>query len=304
MSGGVKTDIFERLAVFVAGRPRHGVKRYRPFFIVGSGRCGSTLLRAILDVHDQVHIPPENPLASLIRDYKRYSRLPWSIVLQIVLGHMEFQSPWAEYHPVSHEMFEELLISDPSERNLAAVLDALYRASARRYKPGATRWGDKTPGNTQVLSDLREIFPDLRVIHMLRDGRDVVESFLRRKTPPTLEAAARHWLRSVGDARHFGAAFPSQFLEVRYEDLVREPVVAIKGITKFLDLTFDDRMLRHDRVPRTADDLHQFRYYENARGPIDVRFIGAAKARLAAAELSRIEQILGTELAAAGYADD
>ena len=59
------------LPVLLRGRPLHGRDRYRPFFIVGSGRCGSTLLRAMLEAHPDVHVPPESGLATLVHEYHR-----------------------------------------------------------------------------------------------------------------------------------------------------------------------------------------------------------------------------------------
>src|SRR5258708_7019695 len=69
------------LPVLLLGRPLHGAERHRPFFIVGSGRCGSTLLRAMLEAHPDVHVPPESRLGPVLGDYRRYSRLPWNALL-------------------------------------------------------------------------------------------------------------------------------------------------------------------------------------------------------------------------------
>ena len=47
------------------------------------------------------------------------------------------------------------------------------------------------------------MFPDLQVVHMLRDGRDVVQSFMR-VSEAGLPYFARAWLRAVRAAQAFG----------------------------------------------------------------------------------------------------
>jgi len=160
----------------------HGPERYRPFFIVGSGRCGSTLLRAMLEAHPELHIPPESALGPMVRDYRRYSRLAWDVVLRIVLARLEYDDTWAAWNLALRPLLHELNALPRDARNLAAVLAAPYRAHTSRHKPSAVRWGDKTPPNTATLAALHGVFPDLQVVHLLRDGRDVVQSFLQAST--------------------------------------------------------------------------------------------------------------------------
>src|SRR4029077_4593372 len=147
--------VLQYLPVMLLGRPWHGPERYRPFFFIGSGRCGSTLLRAILQTHPDVHIPPENAMVFALQSYRRYSRLPWSVLLRIVLPKFEFHPQWDMFQLPLAPLFRELAPWPRERRNLAAVLDALYRAHAKAYKPSATRWGDKTPAaNTFLLPTL------------------------------------------------------------------------------------------------------------------------------------------------------
>jgi hypothetical protein len=171
--------IARHLPVLLRGRPLHGAVRYRPFFIVGSGRCGSTLLRAMLVAHPDLHIPPESALGPMVREYRRYSRLPWNVVLRIVLGRLEWDQSWATWELALKPLLRELDALPRDARNLATILAAPYRAHASRHKPSAVRWGDKTPPNTARLGALHQVFPDLQVVHLLRDGRDVVQSFLQ-----------------------------------------------------------------------------------------------------------------------------
>src|SRR3546814_7640869 len=41
---------------------------------------------------------------------------------------------------------------------------------------GKPRWGDKTPFYTPDIDIIRRVFPDAKIVHLVRDGRDVVLS--------------------------------------------------------------------------------------------------------------------------------
>ncbi len=300
MSAGPLRSVLRHLPLLVFGRPLHGRARYRPFFIVGSGRCGSTLLRAVLEAHDTVHIPPENDLGHVVQAWRRYSRLPWHVVLRIVLGQFAFHPQWDRWELSLNPLFLQLQQSPRDARDLAAVLDALYRAHTALRKPSATRWGDKTPVNVFRLNALASVFPDLRVIHALRDGRDVVASFMRVHGLDLARGAAL-WLGAVRAALAFGARHPTQYLEIRYEDLVHEPRATIQRVATFLDLPFDERMLRHHELDLRLGDVERIAYLQGVRQPIHTAAVGRWRTELTAGQLADLDRRLGPTLAQLGY---
>jgi len=288
------------MAVLAMGRPLRGWERYRPFFIVGSGRCGSTLLRAILEAHPDVHIPPENDLRRAVRDYRWCSRLPWNVVLRIVLGQFEYHPAWGRWEITLGPVFRELDARPAGARDLAAVLEAVYRAHLRQHKPSAIRWGDKTPGNTFLLPELRAVFPDAQVIHMVRDGRDVVGSYMRIEKHD-LSVTARQWVQAVRAAQAFGASHPSQYLEIRYEDLVRQPRENVQRVVTFLDLSFDERMLRHHELNLRFGDVERAAHLQGVWEPIHQKSIGRWRRELDTAQVAQLDRLLRPTLAALGY---
>ena len=288
------------LPLLIRGRPLRGQDRYRPFFIVGSGRCGSTLLRAMLEAHPDLHIPPESALGSMLRDYRRYSRLPWDVVLRIVLAPLEYDRAWAPWELALGPLFRELNALPREARNLATVLAALYRAHTGRCKPSATRWGDKTPPNTSSLPALQGVFPDLQVVHLLRDGRDVVRSFMQ-VSEAGLPYWADTWLRAVRTARAFAARYPAQYLEVRYEDLVREPQATIRAVATFLGVAVDEHMLRHHELDLRLGDVDRYPRLQGVRQPVHRASIGRWRTALNAGQIAELDRLLGPTLAALGY---
>ena len=292
------------LGPLLFGRPMHGRERYRPFFIVGSGHCGTTLLRAMLEAHPGVHIPPENPLGGVVRDYRRYSRLPWNAVLRVTLGGLAFRHRWELFGLPLGPLVGKLNALPPVDRNLATVLDALYRAHTAQYKPSAERWGDKTPGNVFALDALRAVFPDLRVIHMLRDGRDVVRSYMiatRGDVGGNLPGAAGRWLRAVHAGRAFGARYPGLYLEVRYEELVHDPNATSQRVATFLGIELHERMLRHHELDLPLDDIKGFAHLDGVRGPVHKTAIGRWRTTFDAAQITELHRLMGPTLEELGY---
>lgn len=113
----------------------------------------------------------------------------------------------------------------------------------RQSKPGATFIVEKTPDHGMHLPLIHKLFPDATVIHVLRDGRDVVDSMLAAAgtswghtwTAATAAEAAyrwRHWVRTIQcDLRLF-----RRHCEIRYEDLISNGNAALAGLFDFLGL--------------------------------------------------------------------
>jgi hypothetical protein len=291
------------LPVMLRGRPLHGSDRYQPFFIVGSGRCGSTLLRAMLEAHPDVHVPPESRLGPVVQEYRRYSRLPWNVLLRILLAPLAYARAWELWEMAMGPLFLELEELAPAKRNLATVLDTLYRAHATAHKPSAIRWGDKSPPNTPHLPALSAVFPDLQVVHMLRDGRDVVRSFMDVSNAG-LPHFAHTWLAGVRTAQAFGAQHPAQYLEIRYEDLVRDTPATVQRVTSFLDLAFDDRILRYHEQDLRLGDVAGHPRLHGVWEPVYQSSVGRWRTTFDARQVAELDRLLGPTLAALGYGAD
>ena len=113
----------------------------------------------------------------------------------------------------------------------------------------------KRTANNRRIPILRQIFPDAKYIHLVRDGRAVAYSLLHvawwndhvlywaGKTPRQmiaagsnpLELAARNWFEEMQTLAQGIALIPDgQLLEVRYEELLRDPYVQLQRILDFM----------------------------------------------------------------------
>lgn len=218
-----------------------------PIFVVGHPRSGTTLLRLILNAHPRIVIPPEAHVASFFRRLKRkYGELDSEVRLRRVAERIADKERMLEWGFPREQMVERLMQADPRDASgLFAALMSLWTE-----KEGKPRWGEKTPGTYRFLPEVDAWFPDCKVIHIVRDGRDVAISCL---TPPfsdnydkgnVYEVAVR-WRHAIQCCRRAQRDLlgPERYLELRYEDLTAEPEQHVRRICEFLDEDFDPAML-------------------------------------------------------------
>jgi hypothetical protein len=169
---------------------------------------------------------------------------------------------------VDPDAVRQATLRDPP-RTLAEAVDLVFSAYAKAHdKP---RWGDKTPPYVTCIEGLAAMLPDARFIHLIRDGRDVALSYASVSFGPRDDpvAQAHHWRRQVSAGRLAGSRLGGErYLEVRYEDLVRDPERELRGICGFVDLPFDAAMLRYQNT--VAEALPEVRrvHHTNVDKPI------------------------------------
>jgi hypothetical protein len=221
-----------------------------PFFIVGSARSGTTLLRLMLNAHPDVAVPPESRFITEL--WAHSPEVDRRSFLDALRTHARFNA-WE----LPIERVEEEL-GDRSPIVYADAIDAVYRAYTKAR--GKKTWGDKTPRYVEDIPFLARQFPDARFVHLVRDGRNVALSYADVPFgPKTVAKAADLWARRVSTGMRDGRALgPDRYLEMRYEDLVEDIEGRAKEICDFLGLAFDAGMLdyteraRSDVLPRAA----------------------------------------------------
>ena len=193
----------------------------RPYvFIVGAPRSGTTLLRRLLSHHPELAIPHELRLLDLA------SSIGWS---------------------VNHDGRPHTPLHDhASALDLAWGKPLVDRVMARLAEhTGARVVGDKYPPDSARIPMLDAVFAACQIIHIVRDGRDVVSSSLRafavhkawRRSPTPLRPVdmAASWTRAVTTARRDGPALGrGRYLELSYEALTTQPEATGQAVLQFL----------------------------------------------------------------------
>ncbi len=277
-------------------------------FIIGSGRCGSTLLRLMLDSHPELAVPDETHFVP------RLARLASSgaNAAQLVDA-LCADTRWVNWGIARKTLLARAARPDASP--LDALLRAFYESYADRF--GKRRYGDKTPPYVFEMPLVRQLFPDARFVHLIRDGRDVALS-MREKAwwgPKSLAETAAYWTHTILTARAYGAGAPD-YLEIRYEDLVQAPEKTLRRICEFIELPWDGAMLRyHERAGDRLQELTGFRsetgeyistervrdLHTLTREPPNASRIGAWRTGLQPSAVRQFELLAGPLLADLGY---
>jgi hypothetical protein len=271
-----------------------------PFpFVVGCGRSGTTLLRAMLDSHPELAIPGESYfVVELAARYRRRAlrRFPLDRFLDEIAAHERFRK-WG----VPEETLREVA-AERRPRDFADAMRAVFASYARHQ--GKPRYGDKTPAYVLDLPLLAELFPEGRFVHIIRDGRDVASSLLEIPNwgPEGIDHAAAYWRDRVAAGRRVGSELGAErYREVRYEDLVGDPDTTLRTICSFLELDYDPVMLRYpDRFDElTSSNLLPEQHQKLRRPPSsDVR---DWRRELSSDDVRAFEGAAGELLADLGY---
>lgn len=271
-----------------------------PFFIVGSGRSGNTLLRRMLNLSPQLHIPPETfVLGPVVSIYERNSHLPWSLLVRLVLSTFDYHREFQHFGIGLRDLYQELRELPLDKRTLAHVVDSLYRYHARETGSSFERWGDKTPLNAYYLGRIYRVFPEAQFIHIRRDGIDVAYSYVRTGLLGSFEEGCTRWMTSLQAVRRFSARHPGRVLEVSYESLVSDPNGSLRTICDWLGVPYTEAFL--EPPDRRLGDVEAHSHHARALGSVTGDRIGVGRRALTAEQRSSFSADFLRELERAGY---
>ncbi|WP_197276025.1 sulfotransferase [Mangrovimonas sp. TPBH4] len=270
----------------------HSNDSLSPFFIIGSGRSGNTLLRSMLVAGNEVAIPPESYVwPRIYRRYKALSFLPWEILSSMVVSEFEAYKEfytWEVNLSTAHLESRKLV---PAKQSLSNVINVVYNTYINFQGIKAKRWGDKTPINTVFIDKIAKIFPKAQYIHIIRDPRDVVCSYVKANLYEDYLQALNFWKEANRKAEILRRRLPKdRFYQVKYEDLVKSPEVELNKICEFLNISYTNEMLSFWKHKNELGDVKYNIHHANIGNPINTKSIGKWKDLLSSDEIEVIEK--------------
>lgn len=270
-----------------------------PFFIVGSGRSGSTLLRLMLASHSRIAIPKETWfLTELVEQFPSDRPLEESEIVKAIAV-MTHHERWPDMGLDAAEMRRR--VANMSEVRLRNLVEVVYRWHMELE--GKSRWGDKTPPYIEIVPALAALFGDAKFIHLIRDGRDVAKSFQKQGwNGPWMDGYTREWLRAVElDMRLGETPLNERILRIRYEDLVLHPEATLREICRFIDERFEDRMLLWQGKVNGAIPDREKKFHSGLSRDMNPTDVGRWKREMTSREIFVAEALIGTHLGRCGY---
>ncbi len=252
-----------------------------------------------------------------------------------ILGEVIAAHPRVTYLYEASGIWNRLLPGRPDHRLTAADATAGIAArvraelSERLAEPARDILVEKNPKHALRVSFLDAIFPDCRIIHLIRDGRDTAASLMFRNRGPEWGhlkipgwedlmgrypganhiRCAHQWRDSVSIARAEGRAMSPQlnlprYFEVVYEDLIRRPEAAVGAILEFLGLPFATEV--RAILPRLQDSTRgSYHARRQVRHYVDnhAHRIGRFRENLTPGQIDEVTAVCGDLLRELGYAD-
>ncbi len=201
----------------------------RPVFVIGTGRCGTTLLTELI----------QGPRIHCLKERQVQSRFP------------QFGN---------HHIFYLRYRGDISE-DVFLALFRTARTALLRDLPQGHVYCEKIPHGQWAIPEIRRVFPDAKFLEIHREGKDTVQSMIHAGWYAPDDARPRWASRGPLDAWHAMSQFEkcctryahtiahtvfnritmsaNDYLSISYEDLMHEPEATLQRMETFAGETFE-----------------------------------------------------------------
>lgn len=266
-----------------------------PVFIVGAQRSGTTLLRMLLNAHSQIAIPEEARFLMPLLVKERLAGGFKGAALESLISYMRASDEFQLWNYESKSFFAEL--EQVNEVGLVDFVDKLYSSYAR--SEGKRYWADKSLFFRRI-DILARMFPQGSFIHIVRDGRDVFDSWRKMdETKDCAPAAALDWRLKLNLIERAFAGLPAdRTLTIRFEDLLANAEQVARTTCEFLGVDYEEGMLDfHKKSHRYVGDHHSQLIFK----PIEAGNQSKWRNNLSHVERVAFDQIAGGYLERYGY---
>lgn len=220
-------------------------------FLVGLPRSGTTWLQKLLGNHPDIGTAQES---HLFNHFLGSQITAWDHMIAFEDGRGGIGVPAYQ---------EEGEFFDMLQRQVNEVL-----SKSEQYKKGSV-FVEKTPDHIRHIMDIQRVLPDARIILMMREPADIIESMLsagsgwgRHWAPGSLLSAIRlcYYFSSKAKA-DYKEADQSKIHVLRYEDLKKDTAGALRSLLEFIQVDAGNDSI--EKMQNSKFELH--RYGEFAR---------------------------------------
>ncbi len=282
--------------------------------IVGAPRSGTYWVVNLMQTRLGVHIPTETHFFPLFQRYLWF----WGDLgkarnrRRLLKNIYEFIEAWTARSSISDEYrvgvrrLSLLVTLDEgrAERIVAeshdypSLVEALYRHFANIQEVQVS--GDKSAHHRVIAPErLFDPFPQTKMLHVIRDGRDVAISWLKEWFGPgSVHEAARKWAEHVEVNREWGRRNPDRYFEVKYEDLATNLEDEILRLNCFMGIESNEYPSENSDL---AEVLSASPSHAGMKKSVAAENVAKWRNEMSARDVAIFERIAGPTLVTCGY---
>ena len=273
-------------------------------FIVGIWRSGTTLLREVLGMSDDVKIFPEHfVLLHHLNKANEFNDESKNELLQNVSTNPDFIHFAQPNLPLLEDNFKKI-------NDFETAIKAVYTACLKEGE-GVSTFIDKNPIYSYFLPELIQLFPKAKFVWMVREPKDNCISRAKHdiQTIKSYSYLASWWNLTNEKIRVAALKHPEKFLLVPYDIMVEDPTPWVEKICSFLSITFEEKLLsfetkKEERISsfvlaakaRDGEITEQYAakkkaMWENLQKPINTSKTKQWKVDLSPSEIKAIDDV-------------
>lgn len=229
-------------------------------FIVGVGRSGTSLLQSMLNSHSRICFIPET---HFLRKYvfKKMQMIEDNDVSKTI----ELLNADEDFLRAKISAKD---IVNPG-RTFKQVYDILLSLYLKRKEKEII--GDKDPRNIDFINQLYSNYPQSKIIHIIRDPRDVILSRTKAnwsKNTPFFLHAYLYYTQTRRGMLSLRKLPKDTYLEIFYEDLINSPVNTLKRVSSFLNVEYENSMLEFSSSSKELVSESELQWKKETLGPL------------------------------------
>lgn len=273
---------------------------FRPTFLFGMERSGTTLLSMMVGAHPQIAVPLATTgmwvdFAARLDEFNGLAR-PEDVVRLVdeIRTHKRI-ALW------DADLDRTALLRDLPVGDYGAIVTRFHAEYARaKAKP---YWANIDIATFENMDLVNGWYADARFLHIVRDGRDVA---LSHQTMPygagNIAECARAWAyRTTTNIKMGRILGQGRYMTIRFEDLVLDTRTSLQRICDFLAVPFDEAMLRYaDMVEEKIPEDRRWLWPSISRPPEGSK-VGQWRRRMTRSQRIVFESVASKPLRALGY---
>ncbi len=267
-----------------------------PIYLAGIERSGTSLMYALLASHPNISMTRRTNLWTYFNN--QYGDLNKAENLERCLSIMSQYKRLRAIQIDTDRVRREFNQGEKTYAHLFTLIEGHFAE-----KQGKPRWGDKSLNTERYMDDIIAVFPNAKIIHMMRDPRDRYASAKTRWTDMKgrVGAGTAMWLESVRLARRGTRKYPDQYMVVRYEELVAQPEPMLRKVCEFLGEEYVPEMLSMMGAPTHRNKGSNSSYGKREVGRISTDSIARYRQVLSPQEIKYMQDFCKDGMREFGY---